>query len=136
MILVPRDGAAEVVQPAKEPFDLPAAAIAAQLTAVLGNVESGRTVWRDQLDAAFRQARIEWVANIDAVANQPDRPRFDEPLVERLLDERDLAGVGACDTNGERKTMAVCDCRILWPLPFQVLPTQRPPFPPARRWCL
>jgi hypothetical protein len=35
-----------------------------------------------------------------------------------LLDERDFAGACTCDSNGERKTTAVCDCHDLGPLAF------------------
>ena len=41
MLLVPSHETAEVVQPRKQSFDLPAAAIATQLATILGDVASG-----------------------------------------------------------------------------------------------
>lgn len=110
--------ATEVLQPRKEAFDLPAAAVAAQLTTIL-RLAPIAAVGRDQLDVALgRQAGIELVRIVRPVADQSERAGFEELRVEGLLDERDFAGACTCDSNGERKTTAVCDCHDLGPLAF------------------
>ena len=108
---------AEVLQPREEAFDLPAAAVAAQLASVL-RLPATAPVRRDHLHVPLgRQARIELVGVVRLVADQPRRRRGQELRVERLFDEGDFAGARTCDSNGERKTTAVCDCHDLGPLP-------------------
>lgn len=118
MTFIARDQASEVLQPREEAFDLPAAAIPAELSAIL-RLAPAAAVGRDQLDVALRrQAGVQSIRIVGLVADQSDR-RFAEELgVEGLLDERDFAGACTCDSNGERKTTAVCDCHDLGPLAF------------------
>ena len=118
MTLVARHQAAEVLQPREQAFDLPAPAVAAELTAVLGGDAAVSPIGRDQLDAALRQPAIQRVAVIRPVADQPVRERPEEPVRERRFNERDFGGVRTCDSNGERKTSAVCDRHDLGSLAF------------------
>jgi len=112
------DEATEVLQPREESFDLPAAAVAAQLPPVL-RLAASPAVGGDQFDIAFRsQSGIELVRIVGLVADQAGRRLGEELRVERLLDERDFTGACTCDSNGERKTTAVCDCHDLGPLAF------------------
>lgn len=118
MTFIARDQTTEVLQPREEAFNLPAAAVAAELPTVL-RLPAAAAVGRDQLDIALgRQPSVQPIRIVRFVADQPDR-RFAEELgVEGLLDERDFAGACTCDSNGERKTTAVCDCHDLGPLAF------------------
>lgn len=118
MTFIARDQSAKVLQPGEEAFDLPAAAVAAELSAILC-LAPAVAVGRDQFDVTLRrQTGVQAIRIVGLVTNQSDR-RFAEELgVERLLDERDFAGACTCDSNGERKTTAVCDCHDLGPLAF------------------
>ena len=118
MTLIAGDDAPEVLQPGKEPFDLPAPAVTPELAAVLGLVPARRAMRRDQLDVALREPLIQPVAVVRAVSDQPARERAEEPVLERRFDEGDFAGVCTCDSNGERKTSAVCDRHDLGPFAF------------------
>lgn len=75
MPFVAGDDAAEVVQPGKEPFDLPAAAIASQRSPILGaRTAAPAAMRRDHLDPAFLpQACIESVTIIRLVADEVRR---------------------------------------------------------------
>lgn len=118
MTFIARDQTTEVLQPGEETFDLPAAAVSTELPAIL-RLAAAAAIGRDQFDVALRrQPRVEAIRIVRFVADQSDR-RFAEELgVEGLLDERDFAGACTCDSNGERKTTAVCDCHDLGPLAF------------------
>jgi hypothetical protein len=66
--LVARHQAPEVLQPREEAFDLPAAAIAAQLAAVLRPAAAAvGPVRRDQRDPPAREARIQGIAVVTPV---------------------------------------------------------------------
>ena len=110
------DQASEVLEPGEEAFDLPAATVAAELPSVL-RLAAAAAVGRDEFDVSLGgEARIEAVGVVRLVADQPRGGVGEEPRVEGLLDERDFAGACTCDSNGERKTTAVCDCHDLGPL--------------------
>ena len=111
VILPAGDEASGVVQPSKEPFDLPAAAVAAQGTPILrGRIHAADVVRSDQLDAvAVAQLLIQSLAVVGPVANQFHRDFWEEALLERGLDELCFMRRSAGDADGERKTMAVDD---------------------------
>lgn len=118
MPLVARHQAPEVLQPPEEPFDLPAAAVAAELPPVLLVVAPGTAVGRDELDPALGQPGIELVAVVALVADQARDLAPEEAGVERGVDEGRLGGIRTCDSNGERKTSTVCDCHDLGAFAF------------------
>ena len=91
MAFVPGDQTAVVLEPRKQPFDLPAPAIAPQWTTVLGAHAPARLVWSDQLDPALApQPLIQAVAVVGAVPNQSLGSVAEEAAVEGGLDERDF----------------------------------------------
>ena len=91
MPLPPSDETAKVLQPGEEPFDLPAATIAAHRSTVLGNIDAVRAVGRNQLDPPLLgQPRIQAITVVGRVADQPRRGAFRDGGIERLLDERDF----------------------------------------------
>src|SRR5208337_2345966 len=106
------DGAAKVMKPGEQPFDLPATPVAAQNTAVLRrHSDAHEFVRRDELHAvSFVDALVQRIAVISAVADHAFRGLSKESLVERGLDELRFMRRSAGHVHGERKTMAVCDC--------------------------
>lgn len=103
--------AAVVMEPGEQPFDLPAASISAQRSAVLReSFAAPRMVRRDHLDAILlAQARIEPIAVVGTIADQPFGQWLDESLLESDFDELGLMRRSAGHVQGERKTMAVAD---------------------------
>lgn len=69
--LIPRDESARVLQPGKEPFDFPAAFVAAQGASVLRQVDPIGSMGGDHRDAAVGQALVERVAVIGSIADEP-----------------------------------------------------------------
>lgn len=67
------DQSAEVVQPSENPLDLPAAAVAAQWSPVLGLMAALTPVGRDHFDAAGAHLLVQRVRVVGLVADQPDR---------------------------------------------------------------
>ncbi len=118
MALVARHEATEVVKPSEEPLNLPAAAVAAQLTPVLRDVSSGGSVRRDEFDAALRQAPVERVAVVATIANQAPRQSAQKPALQYVVNKSNLTRGRTCDSNGERKTSTVCDCQDFGAFPF------------------
>lgn len=118
MTFIARDQTTKVLQPREETLDLPAAAVAAKLPTVL-RLPAAAAIGRDQLDVTLGgQPSVQPIRIVGLVANQSDRRFAEEPRVEGLLDERNFAGACTRDSNGERKTTAVCDCHDLGPLAF------------------
>ena len=118
MPFVARHESTEVLQPGEEAFNLPAAAVAAELSAVLGDVPAVRAMWRDELDPALGQLGIQGVAVVSAVADDARWQLPEEPALQGVFDERYFAGICTCDSNGERKTSAVCECHDLGAFAF------------------
>src|SRR3990172_939938 len=100
------DKAAEVMKPSEKAFDLPAAAVAAQFSTVLGSLSTAvRFVGSDQADPMVTtQALVERVAVVGRVADQVSRFGSGESV-----DEFGFMRRSAGDATGDRKTMAVCD---------------------------
>lgn len=68
MTFIARDQAPEVLQPGKEAFNLPAAAVSAELTAVL-RLAAPTAIGRDQLDVALhRQPCVKAIRIVRLVA--------------------------------------------------------------------
>lgn len=100
-----------VVEPGKQPLDLPPPPVTTQSASVLrwgfAPVDAVRS---HQLDpVAFPQALIQAVAVIGPVADQSRGDLGKEALLERGFDELRFMRRSAGDADGERKTMAVRD---------------------------
>jgi hypothetical protein len=109
--------ASVVLQPGEEALDLPPAFVTPEFSTVLA-VPSGAitTVRGDQLDAVLLGQLIDHcVAVISLVANQSFGLVGYEAVLERSLDELLLMRRSARNPEGDRKTMAVCDCHELAP---------------------
>lgn len=128
MVFVANDQTAEVVQPSEEPLDFPSSPITAKWATVLSRATI-TAIWRNQFDAALLQKpRIELVAVIRLVTDEPSRKIFNPGGVQRLVDEGYLVGRSADHVGGERKTMAVCDRHDLAALSAFGLADFAPPF--------
>ena len=116
-VILPTDHqTAKVMQPGKQTFDLPTAAIAAQFAAVLGARLAAIMLMRsNQLDALLLQFVIQRIAVVSPVADQPLRRRRRETLLESGFDEPSFMWRSACNPHGDRKTMAVRNCQDLGP---------------------
>lgn len=78
-----------VVEPGKEPLHNPAAFGAAQRATILGRrPDPAVAVRRDQFNVPVGpQLRVQGVAVVGAIADQPRRVRVEEPIGERVVDE-------------------------------------------------
>lgn len=132
MILPSSDEAAEAVQPCEQPLHLPAAAIAAQWAVVLSFPPPVRPVWSNEDDPLFFEPLIQLVRIVGAIANHPLRPGCGKTLLESDFDKFGFMWRSACNPGGDRKTMAVCNCHDLGPLPRRVGSTAVPPFSPGK----
>ncbi len=75
-------------------------------------------MWRDELDAALGQLRVERVAVVSTIADDARRQPPHEAVFQGVGDEADLTGSRTGDSNGERKTSAVCEYHDLGVFPF------------------
>lgn len=130
VILVPRDQSPEVLEPRKQPLDVPPAVVAPQRPAVLcGWPAPVAAVRGDQSDPALGlQAVIQGIAVIRLVTNQSGGDGGREACVEGRVDQRDFVGRSARDADGERKTSAVCHCHDLGPFAPLGVPDVGAPF--------
>ena len=105
------DDAAKVMEPSKETFDLPATPVAAQHPAILACFPAPRgVVGSNQLHPeALANLRIQGVAIVGAVADQPFGNFREEASLDGGADEFCFMRRSAGHVHGERKTMAVAD---------------------------
>ena len=114
MILVPHDNPPKVLQPGKQPLDLPASFVTAHLSSILRFRSLAiRLVRRDHLNSEFFQLPVQWVGIICFIADQFLRSLISEAFTDGSLDEFDFVGRSRFRVNGERKTKAVCHCQEL-----------------------
>ena len=105
-VVFPADhDAAIVMQPRKQAFDFPSAAIAPQHAPILG-LSSGAigSVWRNHLDGVvLHQSLIEAVTVVGAIADQPFGEVGEESLFECGFDEFGFMRRSAGHVHGERR---------------------------------
>ena len=109
--------AAEVLQPGEEPLDFPPAFVTSEFSPVLPMPAGAITTMRcDQLDSVLLGQLIDHrIAVISLIANQSLRFVGHEAVLERSLDQLLLMWRSARNPEGDRKTMAICDCHELAP---------------------
>src|ERR1700757_3234636 len=82
----------------------------------MGNNSTQYSVRADQLDSVLLGKSIDHcVAGISLIAKQSFRLVGHEAVLERSLDQLLLMRRSARNPEGDRKTMAVCDCHELAP---------------------
>src|SRR5262249_28058196 len=129
VILIARDEAAEVLQPREQPLHTPAPRIAPQGPPVLRDVPPVGPMRRDQFDSALlAEPGVEPIAVIRHVSDELRRLLIKQARVERRFNQRHFMRRSTFDPNGERKTMAVCNCHDLGPLAALRFSDGGPPF--------
>ena len=114
MIFVTDHEAAEVMEPGKQPLDLPSPLIATQHPTVLGGrLAAVIAVRGDQLYALCSQLPIEAIAVISSVPDESLRGLLGEALIESALDKGDFMRVSRRRVRGDWNTSAVCHCHEL-----------------------
>lgn len=83
---------AEVADPRDGAFDLPAASVASQLSAILRlRSHSAPAMWADQVPALGQKVRSQLVAIVGSVSNQRSRCFGDRDFIDDGFDQRDLS---------------------------------------------
>lgn len=126
--LIPCDESARVLEPGEEPFDFPAAFIAAQCASILSEIDPRCAMRCDQFDATGGEGLVEAVAVIGGIADEPLRIVPEETGVQGLRDELRLVRRRRGDGNGERKASAVCNGHDLGPFAALGFPDMEPFF--------
>jgi len=105
------DDATIVMQPGKQTFDFPPAAVASQRAAILtGPACPGHVVWGDQLHTELlADLRVQGITVVGPVADQPFGSGGEESPGEGDGDELRFMRRSAGHVHGERKTMTVAD---------------------------
>src|SRR5262245_3276862 len=109
--------ASEVLQPCEEPLDFPPTFVTPEFSPVLAMRSCAITTVRgDQLDSVVLGKPIHHrVAVIPLIANQSFGLVGHEAVLKRSLDKLLLMRRSAPNPEGDRKTMAVCDCHEFAP---------------------
>src|SRR5579871_4371519 len=94
-------------EPGDEPLDVPPSPIATETSAVLGLAVASGVVRRDQVDPAFLELCVEWIAVVSLVADQEPRERPREAGVDGFGDELLLISRTTRNPGCDRKTKAV-----------------------------
>ena len=114
MVLVANHQTLEVIEPAKEAFDFPAAPIAPQGTSVLGRgLGTIFLVRRDQFNPSCLKALVERIAVVSFVPDQSSGKLTNEAGSKGVFDEGDFMWRSRGHKDGNRKTKAVCHCHDL-----------------------
>lgn len=114
MKVEPRSNPPELLQPRKQPLDLPSSPVAAQRPAILRRrFLPVRLVRRDHLYALRSQLLVQWVRVISFVPNQSFGLLRCETLNESFSDKGDFMRRSRRRVDGEWKTRRVCHCHEL-----------------------
>ena len=108
-IIKPHRDAAEVLQPRKQPLDLPSALVSPEHSPVLRRrLYSIRLVRRDHLNALLPKLLIQWVTVIRPIAYESLRLLIGKNFSESFFDKSDFMRRSRRCVYGDRKTKAVC----------------------------
>ena len=131
VIFPANDKATRVMKPGKEALDLPASLRSAQRTSVLGRDLPRRAMSGDHFNPPRpHQGRIEAIAVVGLITDQPRREVLAEPGVEGVFDEPDLGRRSAGHVDGEGRPWPSQIAMTLLPLPRLVGPIAEPLFSP------
>ena len=121
--------ASEALQPGKEAFNLPPSSISSQRPSILGLWSfPPPSVRCDHLNAQGGQLRVQGVAIVGFVPNDPIRELHQKPAFQGLTDQFHFMRRSAVHVEGDRKTMAVRNCHDFRSFPPFRFPHPRPPF--------
>src|SRR6476660_9681992 len=114
MIFVTHQNPPVVLQPRKQPLNLPAPLVAPQLPPVLRlGLFPILPMWRDHLDVERLKLCVQRVRVIRFVADQSFRLLINKALDESFAHKGDFMWRSRRCVNGDRKTSAVCHCQQL-----------------------
>ena len=114
MIIEPNQYPTKVLQPRKQAFDLPAAFVTSQFSAVLRfRFLAIRFMRRDQFGLKLREFFVQWIGIISFIADQLSWSLVGKARKESLFDKSDFMRRSRFCVDGERKTSAVCHCHEL-----------------------
>ena len=118
MIFVTHQNSSEILQPGKQPLDLPSPLVAPQFPPVLRlRLLSVLLVWRNHLNTQRRQFLIQRIRFIGFVADRSFGLLLDKALNESFLHKVDFRRASRRRVDGDKKTSAVCqELRTLAPL--------------------
>jgi len=116
MVLPSSLDTAKVLKPGKEALDFPTAAIASERALILSAIFSGAAMRSNHFDAGLGKLRIERVRVVSLIADETLQRFANEEFGKCLLHQRHFMRRSTLRANGDRKTMAVCDCHELGPL--------------------
>ena len=88
--LVAGDESARVLEPGEESLDSPAAFVAPERAAVLGQIDAIASMRSNQLDVVRGEGPVERVAVIGRVPDEPRGVVREEAGIQRRFDERDF----------------------------------------------
>jgi ribosomal protein L16 Arg81 hydroxylase len=100
------DQPAEMLEPGKQPFDLPAAAKAPERAAILSAAFTTPVVRRNHLNTCFRQFVIQPVRAVGIVPNEAPQRFSNDELGERPLNQRHFVRRRALRAKGDGKPCA------------------------------
>lgn len=104
----------KVLQPGKQPLDLPTVSITSQRPAILGAwLLAVGLVRCDQLNALFSQPLVQWITVICPVTDQFSWTLLCKTAFERAFDQSDFMRRSTFNGYSDRKTSAVCHCHEL-----------------------
>lgn len=108
VVFVASNEPTEVLKPADRSLDLPAAAVAAELSAILrGWLFAVLPMRSNELDAALGQPRSERIAVGGRIVEQSMRLSAENALLKQRLDQRYFMRTGAGDFGAQRESSAI-----------------------------
>jgi len=110
MIFITNNKSTKVLQPSKQPLDLPPLSISPQYSAILGGRFDTVVFMRSyQLNTSFfGQTSIQRVAVICLVTNNFLRHVLKKTSIKSIVNKLYFTWAGTCCANGDRKTESVC----------------------------
>ena len=127
MTFISNDQTSEVLQPAKQPLDLPPSSISLQPTSILSRIPSGSTMWGNDFNAVESQFCIEAVRVVGVVTDQVLR-RLQQPSLTRWTQLASLRGEWLSVQTETGNPLRSATAMIFVPLPRFVFPTLCPFF--------
>ena len=114
MIIETNQNPTEILQPRKQPLDLPTSLVTSQFSAVLRFCAFAISFMRrDQLGFKRGKAFIERIGIISLVTNQLSRSLAGKARKQSLFDKPDFMRRSRVRVDGDRKTGAICHCHKL-----------------------
>jgi hypothetical protein len=116
MTLPTHDQTSEALQPCEKPLDFPAPLVTPKFSTVLAvHSCATATVRCNQLNSVFGKLMVQGSTVISFVANQSLRLLGYEAVLDRNRNQLLLMRCSTRNPEGDRKTMAVCDCHEFGP---------------------